>query len=213
LEVGAFFEAEGGGVEDGRDALDLGVISLRHFIEAAAFDGDAVFGAFELRLEGEEAGVGFEVRVAFDDDHEATEGAAEGGLGFFELLELGGVGGGVVELDFTDGGAGFGDFREGGFFEVGGAFDGFDEVGDEVGAALVNVLNLGPLGVDGFLGGDEAVVAAHDDEGDDDEEADEGEERFHDGWASIGGEVSLAMRNLSQDWNGGGEAFMTGSLL
>jgi hypothetical protein len=25
--------------------------------------------------------------------------------------------------------------------------------------------------------------------------------------------VSLAMRNLSQDWNGGGEAFMTGSLL
>jgi hypothetical protein len=74
-------------------------------------------------------------------------------------------------------------------------------------------LNLGPLGVDGFLGGDEAVVAAHDDEGDDNEEADEGEERFHDDCTSIGGEVSLAMRNLSQDWNGGGEAFMTGSLL
>jgi hypothetical protein len=163
LEVGALFEAEGGGVEDGGDALDFGVEGLDDFIEAAAFDGDAIFGAFELGLEGDEAAVGFEVGVAFDDDHEASEGAAEGALGFFELLELGGVGGGVVELDFADGGAGFGDFGEGGFFEVGGAFDGFDEIGDEVGAALVDVLDLGPLGVDGFLGGDEAVVAGHDD--------------------------------------------------
>lgn len=51
LEVGALFEAERGGVEHSGDALDLGVISLYPFIEAAAFDGDAVFGAFELRLE------------------------------------------------------------------------------------------------------------------------------------------------------------------
>jgi hypothetical protein len=179
LEVRTLFEAEGGCVEDSGDTFDFGVEGLDDFIEAATFDGDAVFGAFELGLEGDEAGVGFEVGVAFDDDHEAAEGTTESALGFFELFELGGVGGGVVELDLADGGAGFGDFGEGGFFEVGGAFDGFDEVGDEVGAALVDVLDLGPLGVDGFLGGDEAVVAAHDGESENDEDADDDEERFH----------------------------------
>jgi len=162
LKVRAFFKTKQGGIEYRGDAFDFGVVGLDDFVKSTAFDGNAVFRAFELGLEGLEIGVGFQVGVALDDDHEATECATKGTLGFVELLELGWIGGRVVELDFADGGAGFGDFRQGGFFEVGSTFDGLNQVGDEVGSALVDVLNLSPLGADGFLRGNEAIIAAHD---------------------------------------------------
>ena len=214
FEVGLVFVAHDAGDEEGGEGVEGGVIFADGVVEAAAFDGDAVFGAFELGLEVAEILAGFEVGVAFGDDEKAGEGVGELALGLLEFLEFGGVVGGVggVDGDFADGGAGVGDGFEGGFFEVGGAGDGLDEVGDEVGAALVDVLDLGPLGVGGLVEGVEVVVGADTDEEEDeaeeeeDAEAAEGDEFFHGGVLSGGrfiGTSYTVWEGASCSWRNG----------
>ncbi len=170
--------------ERGGEALLRGVVGLHGLVETAALDGDAVLGALELGLEVTEIGGGLQVGIALGDDEEAGEGAAELALGFFKRGEGGGVGrrAGGGQLHAADGGAGGDDLGEGGLLEVGGAGDGVDEVGDQVGAALVHVLHLRPRGVGALLEGDEAVEDAADPEAEDDrqqhEEPDDDQEDF-----------------------------------
>ena len=55
-------------------------------------------------------------------------------------------------------GARLDDVGQGRLLEIGGAGNGLDQVGDQVGAALVLVLDLGPLGVDPLFQTDELIV-------------------------------------------------------
>jgi len=84
------------------------------------------------------------------------------------------------QLDLADRSPGLGHGRERRLFEVGGAGDGADEIGNEVGPALIDVLDLGPLRVGRLLPADEPVVGAHrpqaDDQSEDHEETEDGEE-------------------------------------
>jgi hypothetical protein len=108
----------------------------------------------------------------------------EGVLRLLEPGEGGGVVGQVADVHLAHAGPRVDHRLEGGLLEVGRALDRGDEVGDEVGAALVLVLDLRPLGVDGLPERDEVVVGAHDhpahDEGDDDQHT-EAPEPFHHG--------------------------------
>ena len=161
-----------------RELADGGVVCLDGFVVALAFDGDAVFGAFELYAEFLEALVALEVGVVFGDGHEALEGATERALHFLEALE----GGFVVHEAFVElessahAAAHFHDFGEGALFEVGFALDGADEIRDKVKAALVGVFDLRPLCLYAFFESDDVVVSAdafphddYEDDGDDDE--------------------------------------------
>ena len=166
MEVGVVaFVAGPGGEEAVGELEDVGVIGLDGVVVILAGDGDAVFGAGEFVLQAEEIFVGFELGVVFDDGEEAAERAVE--------LAVGGdfVGG---SLGVEQGGAGFGDFAVDGFFVGGEAFDGGDEIGDEVGAALELDVNLGPVGFDLLVERDHLVFAADvhaaENGGDDDED-------------------------------------------
>ena len=63
----------GGACESGNDVCrelaNGGVECLNGFVVALAFDGDAVFGAFELYAEFLEALVALEIGVVFGDGH------------------------------------------------------------------------------------------------------------------------------------------------
>ena len=152
-----------------------GVVCLHGFVVALAFNGDAIFGAFELYAEFLEALVALEIWVVFGDGHEALEGSAEGALHFLEALE----GGFVVHEAFVEfdgsahAAAHIHDFGEDALFEVGFALHGADEIRDKVKAALVGVFDLSPLCLDAFFKGDDVVVCADafpdDDEQDDDD--------------------------------------------
>ena len=56
-----------------RELANGGVECLYGFVVALAFDGDAVFGAFELHTEFLETLVALEIRVVFGDGHEALD--------------------------------------------------------------------------------------------------------------------------------------------
>lgn len=157
-------ESEHFSPDDRGEALGGGVIGLDGFIEIHASDGDSIFGAFELGLEVAETLGGAELGVAFGDNEQAGEGSAELALGFFKFLELFGRFGCLArgDLDFADGGAGLGHFGDGRFFEVGGALDRGDEVGDEIGPALIKAFDCSPFGVGILFKPDEFVVTAPD---------------------------------------------------
>ena len=160
FEVRFSVEAEDAGDDVVWEFADIGVVVLSDFVELFALDGNSVLGAFQLALEVEEVLVGFEVGVCFFDGHETAERAAEVALRLLELSHCL-----LVEIAGVDGNAcGFGaslDDGSKGLALVGGvAFDGGDEVGDEVGTALVYVFNLCPLRLDSFLFFDHVIVSA-----------------------------------------------------
>jgi hypothetical protein len=175
LEVGVVaFIAGPGGEEAVGELADVGVIGLDGVVVVFAGDGDAIFGAGEFVLQAEEILVGLELGIVFDDGEEAADGAVE--------LAVGGdfVGGG---LRVEQSGASFRDFAVDGFFVGGEAFDGGDEIGDQVGAALELDVNLGPVGFDLLVERDHLIFAADvhaaEDGGDDDEDDDDCDCGFH----------------------------------
>ena len=174
----------GGACETGdevcRELANSSVVCLHGFVVALAFDGDAIFGTFELHVEFLEALVALEIRVVFGDGHEALEGSAEGALHFLEALEgCFVVHEAFVELDGSaHAAAHIHDFGEGALFEVGFALHGTDEIRDEVKTALVGVFDLCPLCFYAFFEGDDVVVCADafpDDDEQDDDDNDDGD--------------------------------------
>ncbi len=81
---------------------------------------------------------------------------------WFKRRQLGGIGrrGVGVNLHLPHRGPRRGDFRQRGFLEIGRAGNGGDEIGDEVGPALIDVLHLRPLAVHALRQFDEMVVTA-----------------------------------------------------
>ncbi len=113
---------------------------------------------------------GFEVGVAFDVDHESAEGAGElgfGGAGFGGAFGAHGLC------------AGFGDGFECFALVAHVAFDGFDEVGDEVVAALELDINLRPGVIHVIAEVDEAVVDGDEPEDEDGEDGEKNENGGH----------------------------------
>jgi hypothetical protein len=165
LEVGVVaFVAGPSGEEAVGELADVGVVGLDGVVVVLAGDSDAVFGSGELILQAEKIFVGFELRIIFDDSEQATESA-------IELT----VGGDFVgrSLSVEQCGAGFGDFAVDSFFVSRESFDGFHEVGNQVGAALELDIDLRPVGFDLFVESDHLIFAADvhaaEDCGDDDE--------------------------------------------
>src|SRR5215210_962056 len=71
-----------------RDGAQLGVVLAHRADVVAARDRDAVLGALELRLQGEEIGVRLQLGIALDGDEEAAESARELVLRLLEFPEF-----------------------------------------------------------------------------------------------------------------------------
>ncbi len=124
---------------------DLGVVALHRCDEVTPGHRDAVLGAFELRLQGKEVLVGFELRVALGDRHQPAEGAGQLVLCLLELLQLLRIVEGIgIDLDRGRPGPRLDHRGEGFLLLAREALDRFDQVGNQVGAPLVLVLYLRP---------------------------------------------------------------------
>ena len=129
------------------------------FDVAVARGGDAVFRAFKLGHQVLEIAARLEVGVVFRDGKQAREAIAQLALRSAVALQ----GGGVAEhlwsrRNAADPCARRGDFGQQGLFVFGVAFDGFDQIGDEIGAALVLVDDFRPGGIHALIGALQAVV-------------------------------------------------------
>ena len=137
------------------------VVVAHGLIVVAARHGNAVFGAFQLRLQGQEVLVGLKLGVGFDRHQQPRQGAGKLALSLLILLEGGGVievGG--VDVDAGGLGAGLDHLGQGGAFLNGCALNGGDQVRHQVGAALILALDIGPGGLGALLLGRNGVVAA-----------------------------------------------------
>ncbi len=183
-EVALLLKAGDGGNDAVREAAQHGVVALHSFVELAALHGDAVLGAFKLRLQVAEALGGSECRVALDGDLDSVgHGLAQVVLGFligFDLLfsELRGVYLGVLHAS-----AGVGHLGQHALFVVGGALYGGYQLRNEVHAAFVDVLYLTPSFLHVLVSGDKLVIhadAPQDDNGYYGNDADNDSGLFHD---------------------------------
>ena len=144
-----------------REGADADVVVLHRLDVAVARHRDAVFGAFELRHQVAKQRVGFELRIVLGHDQQSRQRAGEFALGGLEFLERGGI----VEhfrrrLDAADLGAGIGDAEQHVLFLLRKALHRIDEVGHQIGAALVLVDDLRPARLDLLVIGLDRVVAA-----------------------------------------------------
>ena len=73
--------------EDRREGAQREVVIAHGVDVVAAGHRDAVLGAFQLRLQGEEVLVGLQVGIVLDDSEQARQRAGEAGLAFLEGLE------------------------------------------------------------------------------------------------------------------------------
>ncbi len=131
--------------DDAGESSQLGVIDAHCFDVVAPRNRDAVLGAFELRLQREEVGVRFQVRVILLNRQEPSEHARELRLRLLEFLEgfrIGDRGG--VDLDRGRFRARFDHRRQHLALLLRVALHRFDEVRDEIGAALVLVQHFAP---------------------------------------------------------------------
>src|SRR5262249_7533834 len=147
--------------EHARNGAQLGVVDAHRLDVVAPRHRDAVLGAFELRLQGEEVLVRLELGIALADREQAAERAGELRLCVLEFLEririVDEVG---RRLKRGRAAARRGDLLEHLALLPGKALNGLDQVGNEIGAALVLVLDLRPFRLRGLLVGRDVVDAA-----------------------------------------------------
>jgi len=136
------------------------------------------FRPFELDLQIPEGLRRLEVGIALDDDQQPRQRRRQLILRVAELIDGGGIVRRGVALHLPDLRARLGDGRERILFELRRALDGLDQVGHQVGAPLVDVLDLGPLRLYRLIQGDELVVAAHPPETHDSGQDEETEQDF-----------------------------------
>src|SRR2546428_561161 len=180
LEEGLGLVASEGRDDGAGEQAQARVVVAHRLVEASPLHGDAVLRALELGLEREEVRVRLEIGVALDGHQETTQGARELVLSGLEPLERLGIAEGLGrELDGAGARARPRHLLQDRPLLSREALHGLDEVRDEVGAALVDVLHLRPLLVDVLLGHDELVVDGHrpgEDADDDDDDHREGDQ-------------------------------------
>jgi hypothetical protein len=157
-EVGLGLVAEHHRREVDRELPDVGVVVLHRADVTLALDGDAVLGAFQLRLQLQEVLVGLELRIVLADHQQAPDRALQLALRLLELLQRGRIVG--VDVDAADLGARLGDLGQYLLLVAGIPADGVDQIGHQVGTALVDVEHLRPGGGDGLVLLLDGVVAA-----------------------------------------------------
>ena len=134
------------------DGPDLGVVVLNRGDVVAPGDGDAVLGALELRLQREKIRVRLQVGIGLADREQPPQRAGELALRLLEFLERLGVGEDVGRnLHLRRLGARLDDLGQHLAFLSGIALHRLDQIGDEVGAALILVQDLAPRGLGLFL--------------------------------------------------------------
>ena len=148
-------------VEDRGQALDGSVVRLDPLVEAHPLDRDAVFRAGQLGLQIPKVIVGAQFGVALHHDQQPRESGRKLALGFIEFLQLGGVRGGLigVYLNLPNRSPRLRDLGESRFLEIGCPGDRLHKIGNQIGAALVLALHLGPFGIDRLGEPDQVVVA------------------------------------------------------
>ena len=124
-----------------REGGELGVVDAHRLDVVAPRDGDAVLGALELRLQGEEVLPRLDVGIALGHDQQLAQRAAKLVLRVLEALHGLGIGEHVGAGSAPAPGVALARASitlVSTFCScVGEAFDGLDQVGDEVGAPLV----------------------------------------------------------------------------
>src|ERR1700693_5982517 len=161
LEVGLLLEPEHPRDQVGRESEPRRVVVLGRLVVIHTGDRDAVLRPLQLRLEVPEVGICLELRVLLDDHEQALQRPAESRLSLLVLRQLRRVGRGRSRRDLrpSDGGPRLRHGFERGLLELRGSLDSRDEVGHEVVAPLVLVLDLGPLLVDLLTERDQLVVS------------------------------------------------------
>src|SRR5574337_174727 len=143
------------------EGADHRVVLLHRLYIAVTRDGDAVLGTFQLRLQVLEQAVGLQLRIVLADHHQPRQRIAQFALSGLELLQLLRVIDGVgIDLQTAHPGARIGHLDEDLFFVLRVTLDRIDQVGHQVGAALVLVQHLRPGRLDRLVLTLDGVVAA-----------------------------------------------------
>src|SRR6185369_12440758 len=187
LEIRPRLEAHGAGQDDRREGLDARVVRLRHLVEAAALDGDAVLRPFELGHQIAEALHGLQVRIALHHHQQPRQGGRELVLRLLELRELLRI---VQDRPRRLGGhladpaARLDHLGERGLLVARRSLDARHQVRDQVGPALIDVLHLRPLRVHRLARADQAVVETHPHEAENHGDDDDGDQTTRAGFHS-----------------------------
>src|ERR1700692_3691649 len=137
------------------------MVVLHRLDIAIARHRDAIFSALQLRHQVAKQRIGFELRVVLGHHQELGQRAGEFALRGLEFRERSGI---VDEfrrrLDAADLGAGIGDTEQHVFFLLRKPLHRIDEVGYQIGTALVLVQDLGPARLDLLIIGLDRIVTA-----------------------------------------------------
>src|SRR5712692_8545557 len=162
LEESLLLEATNARHHARREEAEPGVVVLHGLVEAHPLDGDAVLRSLELALQREEVLVALELWIALHGHEQPRQRSAELILRVLEFLE----GGGIVEqlrrgLDAGRAGPRLRHRLEHPPLLGGEAFDRFDQVRDQIGPALIDILHLRPLLGDVGIVNNKLVIAAN----------------------------------------------------
>src|SRR5262245_12634539 len=149
------------GPDHARERAQLRVV-LPHRVDVVApRHRDAILRALELRLQCQEVLIRFEIGIALRDREQPPERAGELLLRLLEALECFRIVEDVGrKLHLRGAGAGIGDLFEHLALLRRVALHGLDQIGNEIGAALVLVEHVRPLRLGGLLEAREVVAAA-----------------------------------------------------
>src|SRR2546430_2616278 len=160
---GLVVPVEGGGPDHARERAQLRVVLPHRFDVVAPGDRDAVLRAFELRLQREEVLVRFQIGIALRHREQPPERAGELRLRLLEALERFRIVDDVrrnLQLDLGRARARVGHLLQHLPFLGGVALHGLDQVGNEIGTALILVEHLRPLRLGALLVARNVVDAA-----------------------------------------------------
>ena len=147
-----------------REGADGDVVILHRSIEVPAFNGNAVLGSFQLGLEILEILGGAQFRVALAHHQQARKCVAQLSLRRLKFLQFCRVGWSVIGIDLhpPDAGASIRHFRQCRFLKICRALNGVDQVRNQIGAALIDILHLGPALINLLLERDQSIIAGGD---------------------------------------------------
>src|SRR5262249_19698549 len=147
------------GDQRAREEAEASVVIAHGLVELPALHGDPVLGALELALKRQEILVRFEVGVALDGNEKSRQRARKLILRLLELLQrLRILERFRRELDRRGAGPRLRDLFQHRALLRRESLDRFDQVRDQVGPALIDVLHLRPLLVDVLIEPDELVI-------------------------------------------------------